>query len=119
MLLVTGTTVTIPRPRRVAAALARSLLTMTAGRCVLASLPRAGSRSTCHTSPRSIDDAVPGRGFPVLALLISRPLRPRFGVILLKVGVAQHLHRALQACRPRRQACFLDVGVQHRNVVLG
>ena len=46
MLLVTGTMVTTPRPRRAAVALARSLLTTTAGRCLVASLPRTGSTST-------------------------------------------------------------------------
>ena len=40
---VTGTTVTTPRPRRWAAVFAPSLLTMIAGRCLLASAPRTGS----------------------------------------------------------------------------
>ncbi|AAK44696.1 Putative uncharacterized protein [Mycobacterium tuberculosis variant bovis] len=54
VLLVTGTTGTTPRSRRIAAALALSLLTITAGRRIFAALPRAGSRSTCQISPRSI-----------------------------------------------------------------
>src|ERR1035441_9195409 len=51
---VTGTTVTTPRPSRVAVALAASLLTTTAGRVLLASDPRAGSRVTGAVSPRRI-----------------------------------------------------------------
>ncbi|CNL47644.1 Uncharacterised protein [Mycobacterium tuberculosis] len=54
VLLVTGTTGTTPRSRRIAAALALSLLTITAGRRIFAALPRAGSRSTCQISPHSI-----------------------------------------------------------------
>jgi hypothetical protein len=45
---VTGTTVTTPRPRRVAVALAASLLTTTADRVLLASHPRVGSRLTAR-----------------------------------------------------------------------
>lgn len=41
VLLVTGTTGTTPRSRRIAAALALSLLTITAGRRMFAALPRA------------------------------------------------------------------------------
>src|ERR1700749_1299830 len=52
VLEVTGTTVTTPRPRRVALALAASLLTTTAGRVVLASELRAGSKLTVTISPR-------------------------------------------------------------------
>jgi hypothetical protein len=40
-LLVTGTMVTAPRPICAALAMARSLLTMTAGRCSFATLARA------------------------------------------------------------------------------
>jgi hypothetical protein len=43
MLEVTGTTVTTPRPRRVAVAFTASLLTMTAGRRLAASEPTARS----------------------------------------------------------------------------
>ena len=48
MLLVTSTTVTTPRPRHVAVALALSLLRMTAGRWLFASLLGTGSGSTLH-----------------------------------------------------------------------
>ena len=48
VLLVTSTTVTTPRPRHVAVALALSLLRMTAGRWLFASLLRTGSGSTLH-----------------------------------------------------------------------
>src|ERR1035437_7346686 len=51
---VTGTTVTTPRPRRVAAVLAASLLTRAAGRGLLASDPRAVSRLAVTISPRRI-----------------------------------------------------------------
>ena len=51
---VTGTTVTTPRPRRVAVMFAPSLLTMIAGRRLFASEPIAGSKSTLWISPRSI-----------------------------------------------------------------
>lgn len=51
---VTGTTVMTPRLSRVAVALAASLLTTTAGRLLLASEPRAGSRLTVTISPRRI-----------------------------------------------------------------
>lgn len=61
VLLVTGTTVTTQRPSRAAIEFARSLLTISAGRRLLASLPRAGSRSASRISPRSIGDPV-GRG---------------------------------------------------------
>ena len=54
VLLVTGTTVTTPRPSLEAAALARSLLTTIAGRRLFASLPRVGSRSTSRTSPAAL-----------------------------------------------------------------
>src|SRR5580658_5922010 len=79
MFVVTGTTVTTPRPKRAAVTLAPSLLTTTAGRRLLASAPRTGSRSTRRISPRRIgpeaigpeaigpeaiaDDHVPGLGF--------------------------------------------------------
>ena len=50
---VTGTSVTTPRPRRSAAALARLLLTRTAGPALAPRrYPRVGSRSTSRTSPR-------------------------------------------------------------------
>src|SRR2546428_4837124 len=51
---VIGSTVITPRPRRAATALAPSLLTMTAGRRLLASEPRPGSKSTTRISPRRI-----------------------------------------------------------------
>jgi hypothetical protein len=47
-----GTTVTTPCPRRVAVALAASLLTTTAGRVFVARDPRAGSSLTTTMSPR-------------------------------------------------------------------
>src|SRR5580692_4404021 len=43
-----------PRPRRSAEVFAPSLLTITAGRRLFASAPRAGSRSTRQISPRRI-----------------------------------------------------------------
>ena len=52
------TVVTTPRPSRAAVALARSLLTMTAGRRLFASPGRAGSRSVRRISPRSINESV-------------------------------------------------------------
>jgi len=48
VLLVTSTTVTTPRPRHVAVALALSLLRMTAGRWLFASLLPTGFGSTLH-----------------------------------------------------------------------
>jgi len=51
-LLVTGTTVSTPRASRAAVALARSLLTVTAGRRLSVSLPRVGARSVSRISPR-------------------------------------------------------------------
>src|SRR5208337_1999234 len=51
---VTGTTVITPRPSWAAVALAASLLTITAGRVLLASDPREGSRLTMTISPRRI-----------------------------------------------------------------
>src|SRR5919109_989641 len=54
MLDVTGTTVTTPRPSRVAVMFAPSLLTITAGRRLAVSAPRVGSRSTILISPRRI-----------------------------------------------------------------
>ena len=50
---VTGTTVMTPRLRRDAVMFAPSLLTITAGRRLLASEPRTGSKSICRISPRS------------------------------------------------------------------
>ena len=91
---VTSTTVTTPRPRRCAVLLAPSLLTMTAGRCLSASAPRTGSRSTSRISPRRIRPARPQpwvprvrrrRPFPTLPMRLRRrhPTPQRVGVGLL------------------------------------
>jgi hypothetical protein len=63
---VTGTIVTMPRPKRSAVAFARSLLTITAGRRLLASAPSTGSRSVRRISPRRIREPVCQGGFPRL-----------------------------------------------------
>src|SRR5579884_1753610 len=102
MLLVTGTTVITPRPSRAAVALARSLLTITAGRRLLASLPRTGSKSTCQISPRRIPEPVVRGVLPNLVLAGCRPLRPSFVVVIFQSGVAEHTNRTLQTRGPRR-----------------
>src|SRR4051794_38031609 len=89
-LLVIGTTVTTPRPRRAAVVLARSLLTTTAGRLLLASLPRDGSKSTCQISPRSIAEPVGGGDVPLVSRTARRRLRPCVAVVVLEVWITQH-----------------------------
>lgn len=61
---MTGNTVITPRPSHAALALARSLLTITTGRRVVAALPRGGSKSVKRISPRSFEEPVRGGGFP-------------------------------------------------------
>ncbi len=86
-LLVMGTTVTTPRPKRAAVALARSLLTTIAGRRLSASLPRAGSRSISRTSPRRICEPVAHCALPRGSLPRGPPALPRCGVVPLQIGV--------------------------------
>src|ERR1700756_3787302 len=95
MLLVTGTIVTTPRPSREAVAFARSLLTTTAGRRLFTSLPRAGLKSTCQISPRSITEPVARGVLPHVALTGLRPLRPGVAIVLFEGGVAEHANRSL------------------------
>src|ERR1017187_9417752 len=73
VLEVTGTTVTTPRPRRVAVALAASLLTTTAGRVLVASDPRAGSRLIVTISPRRTQFPRPSAAAESQALASSEP----------------------------------------------
>src|SRR3954464_13554324 len=119
MLLVTGMTVTTPRCRRAAVALAWSLLTMIAGRRLAASFPSTGSRSTSRTSPRSIVQPVAHGDFPRLALAGRLPLLPRRGVVLAQIGVAQQTHGVLQCGRSRSQSGRPDVLVQGGDVFVG
>ena len=56
--------------------LALSLLTTTAGRRLLASLPRTGSNSTSQMSPRRIAQSVGGGLAPVGDVTGVRPFRP-------------------------------------------
>src|ERR1700682_265170 len=98
-LLVTGTTVTTPRPSRVAVALARSLLTTTAGRALFASLPRPAPTTTCHISPRSITEPITGDVLPRIHFACIRPFRPGIAVVVLQRGVSQHANSALNTSR--------------------
>ena len=86
-MLVTGITVTTPLPRRVAVALALSLLTTTAGRRLSASLPREGSKSATRISPLSTSQPVAECGLPNLVLAGFGPLLPGFRVVTLEVWV--------------------------------
>src|SRR5690348_10297867 len=119
MLLVTGTTVTTPRPSRAAVAFARSLLTTTAGRCLFASLPRAGSKSTCQISPRSITETVVCRRVPERIVAVVGPFSPGVAVVVLEFGMPEHADGATKGRRPRRQPGALDVCVQRFHIFFG
>src|SRR4051794_2758240 len=118
-LLVTGTIVTTPRPRRAATALARSLLTSTAGRRLFASLPRTGSRSTSRISPRRIGHAVRGCRLPRRLLTGGLPLLPRSGVVMLEIGLPQQPQCVLDDRRPALETRGAGVLVQEGDLVLG
>lgn len=96
---VRGTTVAIPRPMRSTAAFDPSLLTITAGRSVFASLPRDGSKSTHRTSQRRIVIQA-GRGVPV-------PERFVFGSLPLLEFLDIGLHERLVSKRPDRSPAQL------------
>src|SRR5664279_2054229 len=98
-LLVTGTTVTTPRPSRAAVAFALSLLTITAGRRLLDSLPRTGSRSTSRISPRRIGQSVRGHVLPGSLVTGRRPLFPGARVVDVELHPTQQEHRLVQGRR--------------------
>src|SRR5580692_11286929 len=104
-----------PRPRRSAEVFAPSLLTITAGRRLFASLPRAGARSTRQISPRRIAEPVTDRLHPHFLLASDRPFHPGFVVVVFKRGVSEHANRTLQASGARRQTDPIDVFIQHRD----
>src|SRR4051812_14053757 len=117
VLLVTGTTVTTPRPSRVAVELAWSLLTMIAGRRLFASLPRDGSRSMIRISPRRIGDPVADRVVPQLVLACGFPLLPRCGVVALEVRMTEQAHGVMQGRGAGRETCRFHVFVENRDVL--
>src|SRR4029453_5660441 len=95
--------VTTPRPRRAAVALARSLLTITPGRRLFASLPCAGSRSIRRISPRSIGHPVCDGPLPEGLFAGCLPLLPCGGVSLVEVLLAKQPDRALHSRGSRPQ----------------
>src|SRR5215813_13164326 len=109
-----------PRPRRVAAALAASLLTTTAGRVLLASDPRAGSRLTWTISPRrtSVSQAVTGGGFPRLGVAAGAPGRPCLLVRVLKLAGPQQPHGLVHGRGPGLHALGLGVGVEELHILV-
>jgi len=117
-LLVTGTMVMTPRPCRAALALALSLLTITAGRRWLASLPRTGSRSVRRISPRSMKESVGCGDIPRRSVPRGFPLVPGCRIRLFEFRVALQPDRVLNRCGPRCQACRLGVLVQRGDLIL-
>src|SRR5215469_8721526 len=119
VLEVTGTTVITPRPRRAAAALAASLLTTTAGRILLASDPRAGSRLTWTISPRrtSVAKAVACGDFPRLGVTGRAPGRPRLLVRVLELAGPQQAHGRVHDRGPGRHPLSTGVRVEELHVL--
>src|SRR6478672_5371049 len=113
-------TVITPRPRRVAAALAASLLTTTAGRILFASDPRAGSRLTWTTSPRrmSVPKAVAGGGFPRPGVTGRVPGRPCLLVRAFKLAGPQQPDGLVHDRGPGVHALSLGVGVEELHVIV-
>src|SRR5215469_319300 len=119
VLEVTGTTVITPRPRRVAAALAASLLTTTAGRILFASDRRAGSRLTWTISPRrtSVAKAVACGGFPRLGVTGCAPGRPRLLVRVLELAGPQQSHSPVHDRGPGLNPLSPGVRVEELHVL--
>src|SRR5215471_14685545 len=120
VLEVTGTTVITPRPRRVAAALAASLLTTTAGRIFLASDPRAGSRLTWTISPRrtSVGQAVAGGGGPCPRIIAGTPGGPGLLVCVFKLAGPQEPDGPVHDRGPGPDALSLGVGIEEIHVIV-
>src|SRR5215471_1906994 len=119
VLEVTGTTVITPRPRRVAVALAASLLTTTAGRILFASDPRLGSRLTWTISPRrtSVSKTVACGGFPCFGVT-GAPGGPCLLVRAFKLAGPQQPHGLVDDRGPGLHPLSLGVGVEELNILI-
>ena len=117
---VTGTTVSTPRPSLVAVLFASSLLTMTAGRLLLASAPRTGpDRSRrCHPGA-SGRDAICQRDIPGSGLAGAAPFTPSLLLVIAQLDRPQQSHGFVHNSRTRANALLRRVGIQEFDVFVG
>src|SRR6266571_3561694 len=116
---VRGTTVITPRPRRAAAMLAPSLLTITAGRRLEASAPLTGSKSTKRISPLSIVAQTVGfRHIPACTLARCFPFAEGVLVRCPQFGASQQPYRLMKNGRTRSDALSTGIGVEKLNILL-
>src|SRR4051794_156867 len=92
---------------------------MTAGRRLLDSAPRAGSRSTIRTSPRctSAQPVVRDR-FPQFPVGTSRPVRPSVLIGGTELGGAQQPHRLMDRRTPRTDPLARRVLVEELDILV-
>lgn len=119
MRLVSGTTVTSPRPRRSTVLLASSPLTITAGRRLAASYSRAGSRSAQTMSPRHIGlvfDTIADCHVPNVVFFI--PIGPELFVLPLEILGAKASQRLANDRRARRLTVLGHLSINELNVLV-